>query len=79
VTLSIDDRHKDYRNFCAMVMLAFIYIFYTIPLTAASRLVDPESIEEVFPQLFRWTDVSFMLRFRRTAGVSTLLTRMLCR
>jgi hypothetical protein len=78
VTLSIDDRHKDYRNFCAMMLLAFIYIFYTLPLTAASRLVDPESIEEVFPQLFKWTDVSFIMRFCRTAGVPTLLTSMLC-
>jgi len=56
VTLSIDDRQKDYRKICSYGLLATIYIFYTIPLTAASKLVDPESIKEVFPSLSDWID-----------------------
>ena len=41
-----------------LALLAAIYVFYTIPLTAASRLVDPASVQELFPNLSSWVDVS---------------------
>lgn len=35
----------------ALILLAFIYVFYTVPLTAASNLVDAESLDRLFPGL----------------------------
>jgi hypothetical protein len=48
----------------AFALLATIYIFYTIPLTAASKIVDPESIREVFPRLSQWTEVRLTVKSR---------------
>ena len=44
----------------ALALLGTIYVFYSIPLTAAARLVDPQSIKEVFPKLSEWVDVSVL-------------------
>lgn len=32
-----------------MVLLVLIYVFYTVPLTLASQLVNPESLSNIFP------------------------------
>ena len=36
-------------------LLATIYVFYTIPLTAVSRLVDAEQLDQLFPELAKWS------------------------
>jgi len=35
--------------YSAIMLLATIYVFYTVPLAAAAALVDPESLDELFP------------------------------
>ena len=37
-------------------MLATIYIFYTIPLQAATSLLDPNSLDKVFPGYKEWLE-----------------------
>lgn len=44
------------RHYSAIALLSVIYVFYTIPLTAASALVDPGKLDELFPQLADWTE-----------------------
>ena len=40
----------------AIALLATIYIFYTVPLTFAARLVDPGSLEELAPRMAEWSE-----------------------
>jgi Calcium-dependent channel, 7TM region, putative phosphate len=40
------------------VLLALIYVFYTIPLAAASTLVNPSKLSELFPRLGDWSEKS---------------------
>ena len=56
VTLSINERQKMFRNYCAILMLGGIYFFYTIPLTLASSIVDSETLDEIFPRLAEWAE-----------------------
>ena len=51
VTLSISDSQKTIRFYLTLVCLACLYVFYTIPLTFASSLVNPEVFEQLFPFL----------------------------
>ena len=37
----------------SLILLALLYVFYTIPLTLAAQLVDPASLEELMPRLGR--------------------------
>lgn len=70
VTLSINDRQKNVRNYAALAMLAAIYSLYTIPLTLASTLLDPSNLQEVFPILAEWSD-------RDKFGVTKLISGLL--
>ena len=49
VTLSINERQKNCRNYISIVFMAFLFVFYTVPLTLASQLVDPEAVSRIFP------------------------------
>jgi hypothetical protein len=44
------------RHYSAIALLAAIYVFYTIPLTAASTLVDPTQLDELFPEFDKWSN-----------------------
>ena len=43
----------------AIVLLAVIYTFYTIPLTTAAQLVNYAQLDSLFPRVAKWTDSNF--------------------
>ena len=43
----------------AIVMLAVIYIFYTIPLTTAAQLANYAQLDSLFPKVAEWTNSNF--------------------
>jgi hypothetical protein len=51
VTLSINERQKNCRNYLSLIFMGFLFIFYTVPLTLASQLVDPDAVSRIFPDL----------------------------
>lgn len=51
VTLSVNDKQKMLRRYTALLLLATIYVFYTVPLTAAAGLASPDNLTEIFPRL----------------------------
>lgn len=54
------------------MLLGFIYVFYTVPLTLATQLVDPETFKKLFPdvsQLDHFDVVSPMVSGMLTAGI----------
>ena len=51
VTLSINERQKNCRNYLSIIFMGFLFVFYTVPLTLASQLVDPEAVSRIFPDL----------------------------
>jgi hypothetical protein len=44
------------RDYSTIALLAAIYVFYTIPLAAASALVDPTRLDELFPEFTKWSN-----------------------
>jgi hypothetical protein len=48
-----------FRSNSATILLALIYIFYTIPLTTASQLVGYAQLDSIFPQVTVWTQSAF--------------------
>jgi Calcium-dependent channel, 7TM region, putative phosphate/Late exocytosis, associated with Golgi transport len=52
VTLSINERQKNFRNYLSLIFLGFLFVFYTVPLTLASQLVNPEAVNKLFPKFF---------------------------
>jgi Calcium-dependent channel, 7TM region, putative phosphate/Late exocytosis, associated with Golgi transport len=50
VTLSINERQKNFRNYLSLIFLGFFFVFYTVPLTLASQLVNPEAVNKLFPK-----------------------------
>jgi hypothetical protein len=61
VTMNIDDRQKACRRYITLLVLAAIYIFYTIPLTLATGLVDPQKWAEAFS--FEWNPSLFYTQY----------------
>jgi len=53
--------------------LATIYIFYTVPLTFASRLVDPASLTEVAPRVAEWSEEHDLKIIELFSGMATAL------
>ena len=45
-----------YFHFSALILLATIYIFYTIPLQAATSLLDPKTMNQLIPGYSEWLD-----------------------
>jgi len=52
VTLNINQNEQLSRKYCAKASLIFIYIFYTVPITTAQKLVEPASLQKTFPGLY---------------------------
>lgn len=51
VTLTINANQQFVRKYAALLILAVMYVFYTIPLTFVSALVSPEKLDKLFPGL----------------------------
>lgn len=49
VTLTIHPKQQFLRRSCTFLMLAVIFVFYTLPLTFASALVAPDKLNQLFP------------------------------
>eukprot|EP00985_Skeletonema_marinoi_P030547 scaffold32567_cov143-Skeletonema_marinoi.AAC.7 len=52
VTLNINQNEQLIRKYFAKASLLFIYIFYTVPITTAQKLVEPASLQKTFPALY---------------------------
>jgi hypothetical protein len=52
VTLNINQNEQLVRKFFANASLLFIYVFYTVPITTAQKLVEPASLRKTFPRLY---------------------------
>jgi hypothetical protein len=56
VTLNINQNEQLVRKYCAKGSLLFIYIFYTVPITTAQKLVEPASLQRTFPGLYNFLE-----------------------
>lgn len=66
--------HFMHQYYSANVSLASIYVFYTIPITAAKQFVDPSSLSNTFPGFYNWLNSSKYLSADIVSGlVSALL------
>ncbi len=54
VTLNINNNQLMLRRYIALASLVFIYVFYTIPITAAQSLVAPQTLQKTLPGLQQW-------------------------
>ena len=74
VTLNLNHNQLMIRRYIALASLAFIYVFYTIPITAAQSLVAPQSLKEMLPGLDEWLSQTEYLSAEIMSGlVSALL------
>ena len=51
VSLSIPKKQQMLRKYFSLLLLAFIYIFYTFPISAAAAFADPSKLYELWPEL----------------------------
>jgi len=58
VTLNLNHNQLMIRRYIALASLAFIYIFYTIPISAAQSLVSPANLKEAMRPVYDWIDRS---------------------
>ena len=66
------------RRYIALASLAFIYVFYTIPITAAKSLVSPQNLEQTLPELHNWMNSTEYINAEIMSGlVSALLCKAL--
>ncbi len=49
VTLTIHPKQQLIRRYMTIIMLAVLFVFYTLPLTFASALVAPEKLDNLIP------------------------------
>ena len=54
VTLNLNRNQLMLRRYLCLASLAFFYVFYTIPITAAQSLVAPENLQRTLPGLHEW-------------------------
>lgn len=74
VTLNLNQNQLMLRRYIALGSLAFIYIFYTIPITYAQSLVAPQSLKQMLPSFHAWLSNSKFLSAEIMQGlVSALL------
>lgn len=74
VTLNINNNQLMLRRYIALASLVFIYVFYTIPITAAQSLVAPQTLQKTLPGLQEWLSQSKYLSAEIMSGlVSALL------
>jgi len=74
VTLNLNRNQMLLRRYFAMASLIFIYIFYTIPITAAKKVVEPSSLQRTLPGLYNWFNQTKYLSADILSGlVSALL------
>lgn len=72
VTLNINDRQKTARRYLTILILVAFYIFYTIPLTFATGLVDPEKWADIFGK--EWSPSEFYTKYLSGILPALLLT-----
>jgi hypothetical protein len=51
ITLSVNEKQKSARKWIARLLLATIYLFYSIPISIATSLADPTKLNEIIPKL----------------------------
>ena len=56
VTLNINQNEQLIRRYSAKASLLFIYIFYTVPITTAQKLLEPASLQKTFPGLYNFLE-----------------------
>jgi len=56
VTLNINQNEQLVRKYCSKGALLLIYIFYTVPITTAQKLVEPASLQKTFPGLYNFLE-----------------------
>jgi len=59
VTISINDRQKMIRHILALAILGTIYIFYIIPLIEVQKLLSPDTLQGILPDLDTWLQNEF--------------------
>ena len=69
VTLNLNSNQLMIRRYFALASLLMIYIFYTIPITAAQRLVAPQTL----PGLFEWMGRTSWLSAEILSGLISAL------
>lgn len=62
--------HSAYR---AMTLLAAMYTFYTIPLTAAAQLIDPKDLEKLIPSIEGFGEGNRQRLVNLLSGLTTAL------
>ena len=74
VTLNLNQNQLMIRRYIALSSLAFIYVFYTIPITLAQSLVSPQKLQETVPAFYDWVNSTEWLSADIMSGlVSALL------
>lgn len=58
VTLTVNPKQQFVRKYTAIVMLAAIFVFYTVPLTLIANLAAPENMKKVIPVLAELANVN---------------------
>jgi hypothetical protein len=58
----------------SIALLAFLYVFYTVPLTLASQLVNPAALDKIVPEA---TQISKKKGFEITLLLSGLITALI--
>lgn len=69
VTLNLNSNQLMIRRYAALASLLLIYVFYTIPITAAQLLVAPETL----PGLFEWMGRTSWLSAEILSGLISAL------
>ena len=49
--ICIHESHIFLKSSSALILLGTIFVFYTIPLTAASKLATPDDLLSLFPEI----------------------------
>jgi len=61
VTISLNDKQKLVRYYFSLLLLGSIYVFYTIPLTFATSLIDASKLNELIPGYEEWVQKSVII------------------
>ena len=78
VTLNLNRNQLMIRRYLALASLAFIFVFYTIPITAAQSLVSSRNLETAVPGLHRWME-NVGLSEDLVSGLAAALLLALCK
>jgi len=70
VTLTIDDRQKQWRHYCVLVALLAFYTLMVFPISFVAQLLNPQNIRDIAPELYDWME-------ERRAGITETISGFL--